>query len=61
MDETQHEPSILLKWFGSITPRNKPEDFEQVRTAFELAVAEEVVSEFENFDNRSSNDQYHSR
>ncbi len=60
MDETQHEPSTLLKWFGSVTPRNKPEDFEQLRKEFELAVAEEVVSRFANFDKRSSNDQHHS-
>lgn len=48
MNETRHEPSTLLKWFGSVTPRNRPEDFEQLRAAFELAVAEEVVSKFEN-------------
>ena len=61
MHETQHEPSTLMKCFASVTLKNIPEDFEQVCTAFELAVAEEVVSEFENFDNRSHNDQYHSR
>jgi hypothetical protein len=61
MDETQHEPSTLLKWFASVTPRLIPEDSEQVRTAFELAVAEEVISRFENSENRSHNDQHHSR
>lgn len=61
MDESQHEPSTLLKWFGSVTPRNIPEDFQQLREAFELAVAKEVMSRFENSENRSSNDQYHSR
>lgn len=63
MNETQHEPSTLIKWFGSVTPAHIPEDFEQVRAAFELAVAEEVISELENSENRSENDQYqyHSR
>ena len=61
MDETQHEPSTLIKWFASVTSRHIPEDFEQLRAAFELAVAEEVISEFENTDNRSHNDQYYSR
>ena len=61
MDETQHEPSTILKWFGSVTPRNRPEDFEQVHEAFEYAVAEEVISGFENFEIRSDYDQHHSR
>ena len=61
MDETQHEPSTLLKWFGSVTPEHMPEDFEQMREAFEYAVAEEVISEFENSENRSDDDQRHSR
>jgi hypothetical protein len=58
MDKTQHEPSMLLKWFASVTPKHIPEDFEHVREAFEQAVAEEVISEFEN---RSDYDQHHSR
>ena len=37
--------SKLLKWFGSVTPRNRPEDFEKVREEFEKGVAEEVASE----------------
>ncbi len=37
--------SKLLQWFGSVTPREKPEDLSKVREAFEKAVAEEVVSE----------------
>ena len=37
--------SELLQWFGSVTPRNRPEDFREVREAFEKAVAEEVASE----------------
>jgi len=61
MDEAQHEPSTLMKWFGSVTPEHIPEDFEQVRAAFELAVAEEVISSFENSENRSHNDQHPSR
>ena len=61
MDEKQQEPSILLKWFGSLTPRNRPEDFEKIREKFELAVAEDVISRFENSENRSHNDQYRSR
>jgi antitoxin PrlF len=37
--------SKLLQWFGSVTPRNKPEDFRTLREEFEKAVAEEVASE----------------
>jgi antitoxin PrlF len=37
--------SKLLHWFGSVTPRNKPEDFQKVREEFEKGVAEEVASE----------------
>ncbi len=37
--------SKLLKWFGSVPPRNRPEDFEKIREEFEKGVAEEVVSE----------------
>ncbi|HLX56753.1 MAG TPA: type II toxin-antitoxin system PrlF family antitoxin [Ktedonobacteraceae bacterium] len=37
--------SKLLKWFASVAPRNKPEDFEKVREEFEKGVAEEVISE----------------
>ena len=61
MDETQHEPTTLLKWFASVTPIHTPENFEQVRAAFEYAVAQEVISEFENTETRSDNDQHHSR
>lgn len=61
MDETQHKPSTLMKWFASVKPEHIPEDFEQVREAFEHAVAEEVISEFENFENRSDDDQHYSR
>ncbi len=61
MGETQHEPSALLKWFASVAPIHKPEDFEQMREAFEYVVAEEVISEFENAETRSDNDCHHSR
>lgn len=37
--------SKLLQWFGSVRPRNKPEDFQKVREEFEKGVAEEVASE----------------
>ncbi len=37
--------SKLLQWFGSVTPRNKPEDFEKIREEFEKEVAEDVASE----------------
>src|SRR6266702_171260 len=37
--------SKLLKWFGSVPPRKKPEDFRQVREEFEKGVATEVISE----------------
>src|SRR6266403_1416859 len=36
--------SKLLQWFGSVTPRNKPEDFEKIREEFEKEVAEDVAS-----------------
>ena len=47
MDEIPYE-SPLLKWFGSVTPSNIPEDFAHIRQLFEEAVAEEVMSEFDN-------------
>jgi len=37
--------SKLLQWFGSVTPGNKPEDFQKIREEFEKGVAEEVASE----------------
>ncbi len=37
--------SKLLQWFGSVAPKEKPEDFRAAREAFEKAVAEEVDSE----------------
>ncbi len=37
--------SKLLAGYGSVTPRNKPEDFQKLREEFEKGVAEEVASE----------------
>ena len=37
--------SKLLQWFGSVTPRNKPENFPKIREEFEKGVAEEGASE----------------
>ena len=37
--------SKLLKWYGSVTPKNRPEDFKKIREEVEKGVAEEVVSE----------------
>jgi antitoxin PrlF len=37
--------SKLLQWFGSVTPMNKPEDFQKIREEFEKGVAEEGASE----------------
>ena len=37
--------SKLMQWFGSVTPMNKPEDFQKIRAEFEKEVAREVVSE----------------
>jgi hypothetical protein len=45
MVEDKQASSNILKWFGSVTPRNKPEDFQEVRNEFENSVAQEVVSE----------------
>ena len=43
----KHASSKLLQRFGSVAPKEKPEDFRAAREAFEKAVAEEVVSEEE--------------
>ena len=37
--------SKLLELFGSVTPINRPEDFQKIREEFEKGVAEEVNSE----------------
>lgn len=38
-------PSKVLRWYGSVTPRQRPEDFRKLREEFERGVAEEVISE----------------
>lgn len=38
-------PSKVPRWYGSVTPRRRPEDFGKLRQEFERGVAEEVVSE----------------
>jgi GNAT superfamily N-acetyltransferase len=38
-------PSELLQIYGTVTPRNRPEDFQQVREDVEREIAEEVLSE----------------
>jgi AbrB family looped-hinge helix DNA binding protein len=35
-------PSKVLRWYGSITPRQRPEDFKKLREEFEQGVAEET-------------------
>ena len=37
--------SKLLEGFGAVTSRKRPEDFRELREAFERGVAEEVASE----------------
>jgi len=37
--------SKILKWYGSVAPRQRPEDFRKVRDAFEEGVAKEVARE----------------
>jgi antitoxin PrlF len=38
-------PSKISRWFGSVTPGQKPEDFERLRLEFEDGVAEEVTQD----------------
>lgn len=38
-------PSKILKWYGSVTPKERPEDFRKVREEFEKGVSEDVASE----------------
>jgi AbrB family looped-hinge helix DNA binding protein len=38
-------PSKILRWYGSVTPRQRPEDFQKLREEFEQGVAEEVDQE----------------
>ena len=37
--------SKALRWYGAVTPRERPEDFRKVREEFEAGVAEEASSE----------------
>ena len=38
-------PSAISDGYGSVTPRNRPEDFRRVREEFERGVAAEVIAE----------------
>lgn len=38
-------PSKVLKWYGSVTPKERPEDFHRVREEFEEGVARDVDCE----------------
>ena len=38
-------PSKVARWFGSVTPRQPPEDFQRLREEFEQGGAEEVTQE----------------
>ncbi len=38
-------PSKVLRWFGSVTPKQRPEDFHKLREEFEQEVAKEVDGE----------------
>jgi AbrB family looped-hinge helix DNA binding protein len=38
-------PSKLLKWYGVVEPRQRPEDFRKLREEFEQGVAEESAAE----------------
>lgn len=37
--------SVAEATFGVVTPRKRPEDFQELRRGFEVAVAEEVMAE----------------
>ncbi len=41
-------PSKVLRWYGSVAPKERPEDFREIREEFERGVAEEVDSEGQN-------------
>ena len=45
MEDEKQPSSELLKHYGSVLPRNKPEDFHEIRTEFENSIAQEVTSE----------------
>ena len=37
-------PSKVLRWYGAVTPKEKPEDFQKIRAGFEEAAAEETTA-----------------
>ena len=37
--------SKIMQWYGAVTPKNRPEDFQELRKGFEEGVAKEVASE----------------
>lgn len=39
--------SKIAQGYGAVIPKNRPEDFQELREAFERGVADEVVSERE--------------
>ncbi len=41
-------PSKVLRWYGSVAPKERPEDFQKVREEFEQGVAEDVDAEGRN-------------
>jgi len=52
MDKEEQASSELLKHYGSVTPRNKQEDFQEVRAEFENSVAQEVIPGTKDLDGR---------
>ncbi|MCL4534436.1 MAG: AbrB/MazE/SpoVT family DNA-binding domain-containing protein [Bacteroidetes bacterium] len=38
-------PSKVLRWYGSVAPKEMPENFREIREDFEQGVAEEVDAE----------------
>jgi AbrB family looped-hinge helix DNA binding protein len=38
-------PSKVARWYGSVAPRQRPEDFSKLREEFEQDVAEEATRE----------------
>ena len=38
-------PSKVLRWYGAVTAKKRPEDFQEVREEFETGVAEEADAE----------------
>jgi AbrB family looped-hinge helix DNA binding protein len=38
-------PSKIARWYGSVTPKQRPEDLRMLREEFEQGVAEEATQE----------------